>query len=154
MEPQTGELGRSTAADLSADEAHRLWATAYSRAHGLEPQVSTGLTAGRNLTRNPGTPPELLHSMLVKRDDQGRQITRAWFMDKPVAIRDALEAVIRHPNTSPETLYVIARSSGHQPQSDAAKRRLKEMRRGATPGKLLEHFAAWRKAAGKAVPEK
>lgn len=154
LEPQTGELGRSTAADLSAKEAHKLWAIAYSRAHSIEPDVASGLTAGRNLVRNPSTPPELLHSMLVKRDDQGRQITRAWFMDKPVAIRDALESVIGHPNTSPETLYVIARSPGHQPQSEAAKRRLKEMRRGAPLSTLLDHFAQWRKAARKGKPQK
>jgi hypothetical protein len=86
---------------------------------------------------------------VVKRDKGGQQNTRAWFMEK-LPMRDALQAVINHPNTSAETLFVIARGAGHQPQSDAAKRRLKEMRRGAIPGVLLEHVAAWRKAAGKA----
>jgi hypothetical protein len=83
--------------------------------------------------------------MVVERGDNGPQKTRAYFMER-LPMKDALQAVINHPNTSAETLFVIARGFGHQPQSDAAKRRLKEMRRSAPLSERLRLFGEWRKA--------
>jgi hypothetical protein len=147
MKPVQGQLARSLDDSISAAEASDLWTQAKGRINvqdGAYEQMA--FNAGQNLAQNPATPPEILHDMVVKRDKDGTQITRAWFMDK-LPMQDPLRAVINHPNTSAETLFVIARSSGHQPQSDAARLRLKSMRRGASIRAMLELFAARRKAS-------
>lgn len=154
MKPIEGELARSADQDISGQEARRLWDLAKGRIDthsGTYEQLAHD--AGQNLAQNRATPPDVLHDMVVKRGKDGVQITHAWFMDRH-EMRVPLQAVLNNTNTSAETLHVIARSSGHEPQSDAAKRRLKEMRRGASLGERYRLFTERRKATRKGTPGK
>lgn len=145
MQEVVGRLERSSDESISEQEARMLWFSAMGIVDGKEgKELSLAFRAGQNLAQNRATPAAVLHDMVVERDKNGRQETRAYFMEK-LPMKDALQAVINNPNTSSETLFVIARGFGHQPQSDAASRRLKEMRRGASLSERLRLFGEWRK---------
>ncbi|ACL41925.1 hypothetical protein Achl_3974 (plasmid) [Pseudarthrobacter chlorophenolicus A6] len=155
MKPVRGELERSGDESISAEEARRLWSLAKGRigSDSLGAYEQHAFDAGRNLAQNRATPADVLHDMVVSRNKDGLQHTRSWFMDK-IPLSEPLRSVVDHPNTSAETLYVIAATGLDKRESEAAKKRLKEFRRGATLRQRIQLVAAKWRATRPEIPGK
>lgn len=142
MEPLTGRLSESAAASLTAAGARGTWE--HTKQLADEDQFNRTRTAMRNLAKNEATPPDVLHDMFVTRGKDGANRlveTRLGYVDE----KEAMHAAIQNPNMAAETLHVIARGSGPEGSSDAARKKLKERSRVSWRARF-EVFRAGRRA--------